>query len=79
VIQHTESFVSEKAQRSLLSLPALVIEPGKSLFSANQASRFLFPPQKGEYQTDQWLEWDASQLQVRIVQPKVLMNDMIVL
>nr|CAD7200437.1 unnamed protein product [Timema douglasi] len=45
-------------------LPVLETESGCRLFSTNAASRLVLPPHPGrEVQVDQWLEWEAAQLQ----------------
>jgi hypothetical protein len=46
-------------------LPVLELDTGEFLFSANSASRLLFPPQQSSSAAvDQWLEWESSELQV---------------
>ncbi|XP_069704036.1 methionine--tRNA ligase, cytoplasmic isoform X2 [Periplaneta americana] len=45
-------------------LPVLELDSGDRLFSSNSASCFLFPPQQSSrVLVDQWLEWEATQLQ----------------
>nr|CAD7617406.1 unnamed protein product [Timema genevievae] len=69
------SYVGEKLELNLVSvddyrfqaprrLPVLETESGCRLFSTNAASRLVLPPHPGcEIQVDQWLEWEAAQLQ----------------
>ena len=48
-------------------LPVLELDSGLVLASVNQAARYLLPPPNDvDVEVDQWLEWESSQLQVKL-------------
>lgn len=56
--------VDDPCFQSPRRLPVLELDTGEFLFSANSASRLLFPPQQSSNVViDQWLEWESSELQ----------------
>ncbi|XP_035658610.1 methionine--tRNA ligase, cytoplasmic-like, partial [Branchiostoma floridae] len=75
-IAGTELQIEEVDQASCADLPALVnflqrrqlpileLPSGKALFSANVTCRYLFGNKDtDDFQVDEWLEWESSQLQ----------------
>ncbi|XP_054262905.1 methionine--tRNA ligase, cytoplasmic-like [Macrosteles quadrilineatus] len=75
-----ELVITDKpASDGLKRLPILEISPGDVLFSTNAAAYLLFPPPKNsEPSVDNWLDWEAMQLQpcvTRCVDAKGSLNE----